>query len=248
MEVAGPWNAPLTGKTGVVPQNGGGNFGVVNTYWEYDPSNSCNPVWLVVEGVYNGANNSNDYFINYALSGNAAYASSVTADHKNAIDWQIANASAKAMEGVNIGNSIFQGAVSFASAFSESFVYGAERVVKEKGYLVNEFTKNVILKNGGEMPKTDFVYGKGVGNFTTAVKYTGYFALFAQVVVSGGNILDALDSNSYQKGRIIGKSLVDIAVPAICIAVGGPGAWIIGGAYFVIDIAGGWNYVWGIEQ
>ena len=159
-----------------------------------------------------------------------------------------ADAAGKAMEGVNIGNSIFQGAVSFASAFSESFVYGAERVVKEKGYLVNEFTKNVILKNGGEMPKTDFVYGKGVGNFTTAVKYTGYFALFAQVVVSGGNILDALDSNSYQKGRIIGKSLVDIAVPAICIAVGGPGAWIIGGAYFVIDIAGGWNYVWGIEQ
>ena len=248
MEVAGPWNAPLTGKTGVVPQNGGG-FGIVDMNWTYDDySQSYIMSYGYSDFVVNGANNSNDYFVNYALSGNAAYASSVTADHKNAIDWQIANASAKAMEGVNIGNSIFQGAVSFASAFSESFVYGAERVVKEKGYLVNEFTKNVILKNGGEMPKTDFVYGKGVGNFTTAVKYTGYFALFAQVVVSGGNILDALDSNSYQKGRIIGKSLVDIAVPAICIAVGGPGAWIIGGAYFVIDIAGGWNYVWGIEQ
>ena len=98
MEVAGPWNAPLTGKTGVVPQNGGGNFGVVNTYWEYDPSNSCNPVWLVVEGSYNGANNSNDYFVNYATSGNSIYVASVMADHKNAIDWQIANAGAKAME------------------------------------------------------------------------------------------------------------------------------------------------------
>ena len=248
MQIVTPSDLPLTGPTGVVPQNGGG-FGIVDKAWTYDyDSQSYIMSYGFSDFVVNGANNSNDYFVSHALSGNAAYASSVTADHKNAIDWQIANASAKAMEGVNIGNSIFQGAVSFASAFSESFVYGAERVVKEKGYLVNEFTKNVILKNGGEMPKTDFVYGKGVGNFTTAVKYTGYFALFAQVVVSGGNILDALDSNSYQKGRIIGKSLVDIAVPAICIAVGGPGAWIIGGAYFVIDIAGGWNYVWGIEQ
>ncbi len=159
-----------------------------------------------------------------------------------------ANAAAKAMEGVNVGNSIFQGAVSFASAFSESFVYGAERIVAEKGYLLDELTENVILKEGGSMPKTDFVYGKGVGNFTIAMKYTGYFALFAQVVVSGGNILAALDSNNYQKGRIIGKSLVDIAVPALCVAFGGPLAWILGGAYFVVDVAGGWNYVWGIEQ
>ncbi|MBQ6562081.1 MAG: hypothetical protein IJL84_07025 [Paludibacteraceae bacterium] len=44
------------------------------------------------------------------------------------------------------------------------------------------------------------------------------------------------------------KSLVDIAVPAACLYFGGPILWIAGGAYFVIDMAGGWNYVWGIEQ
>ena len=98
MQIVTPSDLPLTGPTGVVPQNGGGAFGVVNTYWEYDPTNSCNPVWLVVEGSYNGTNNSNDYFVNYATSGNSIYVASVMADHKNAIDWQIANASAKASE------------------------------------------------------------------------------------------------------------------------------------------------------
>ncbi|MEE1084685.1 MAG: hypothetical protein UH850_13250, partial [Paludibacteraceae bacterium] len=103
MEVAGPWNAPLTGKTGVVPQNGGG-FGIVNMNWTYDDySQSYIMSYGFSDFVVNGTNNSNDYFVNYALSGNAAYASSVTADHKNAIDWQIANAGAKAMEGVNVG-------------------------------------------------------------------------------------------------------------------------------------------------
>jgi len=98
MEVAGPWNAPLTGKTGVVPQNGGG-FGIVNMNWTYDDySQSYIMSYGYSDFVVNGTNNSNDYFVNYALSGNAAYASSVTADHKNAIDWQIANASAKASE------------------------------------------------------------------------------------------------------------------------------------------------------
>ena len=136
MEVAGPWNAPLTGMIGVVPQNGGGNFGVVNTYWEYDPSNSCNPVWLVVEGVYNGANNSNDYFVNYALSGNAAYASSVTADHKNAIDWQIANASAKAMEGANVGGGAGKNAFigPYSGSFNEWVVETPENFFHAKRY------------------------------------------------------------------------------------------------------------------
>ena len=141
MQIVTPSDLPLTGPTGVVPQNGGG-FGIVNMNWTYDDySQSYIMSYGYSDFVVNGTNNSNDYFVNYALSGNAAYASSVTADHKNAIDWQIANASAQAMEGVNIGNSIFQGAVSFASAFSESFVYGAERIVAEKGYLLDDLKK-----------------------------------------------------------------------------------------------------------
>lgn len=139
-----------------------------------------------------------------------------------------ADAAGKAMEGVNIGNSIFQGAVSFASAFSESFVYGAERLVKEKGYLINELTKNVILKDGGEMPKTDFVYGKGIGNFTRGMEVLGKGALIIQIGVSIFNMADAYSTNNKYKHKILGKSLIDIAVPALCIAIGGPGAWIVG--------------------
>ena len=143
MQIVTPSDMPLTGPTGVVPQNGGGAFGVVNTYWEYDPTNSCNPVWLVVEGSYNGTNNSNDYFVNYAMSGNSAYAASVTTDHKNAIDWQIANAGAKAMEGVNVGGSgwnIF-GNINNGMAFVASSAF--EYVSKSKNKSLEYFTEGV---------------------------------------------------------------------------------------------------------
>jgi hypothetical protein len=116
MEVAGPWNAPLTGKTGVVPQNGGG-FGIVDKAWTYDyDSQSYIMSYGFSDFVVNGTNNSNDYFVNYALSGNAAYASSVTADHKNAIDWQIANASAKAMEGARAAGDVGRNAMNGPSS------------------------------------------------------------------------------------------------------------------------------------
>ena len=143
MQIVTPSDMPLTGPTGVVPQNGGGTFGVVNTYWEYDPTNSCNPVWLVVEGSYNGTNNSNDYFVNYAMSGNSAYAASVTADHKNAIDWQISYAGAKAMEGVNVGGSgwnIF-GNINNGMAFVASSAF--EYVSKSKNKSLEYFTEGV---------------------------------------------------------------------------------------------------------
>ncbi len=98
MQIVTPSDLPLTGPTGVVPQNGGG-FGIVNMNWTYDDySQSYIMSYGYSDFVVNGTTNSNDYFVNYALSGNAAYASSITADHKNAIDWQIANASAKASE------------------------------------------------------------------------------------------------------------------------------------------------------
>ncbi len=248
MQIVTPADLPLTGPTGVVPQNGGG-FGIVDKAWTYDyDSQSYIMSYGFSDFVVNGANNSNDYFVSHALSGNAAYASSVTADHKNAIDWQIANASAKAMEGVNIGNSIFQGAVSFASAFSESFVYGAERIVAEKGYLLDDLKKNVVLKEGGNMPKTDFVYGKGVGNFTRGMELLGGIAVIVQGLVSLSSITYAFYTQHSDRYKILVKSLVDIAVPAACLYFGGLILWIAGGAYFVIDMAGGWNYVWGIEQ
>ena len=248
MQIVTPSELPLTGPTGVVPQNGGG-FGIVDRTWTYDDySQSYIMSYGYSDFVVNGTNNSNDYFVNYATTRNSIYVASVMADHKNAIDWQIANASAKAMEGVNVGNSIFQGAVSFASAFSESFVYGAKRIVAEKGYLLDELTENVILKEGGSMPKTDFVYGKGVGNFTRGMELLGKGALIIQIGVSIFNTAEAYTTNNEYKHKILGKSLVDIAVPALCVAFGGPIAWILGGAYFVVDVAGGWNYVWGIEQ
>ena len=98
------------------------------------------------------------------------------------------------------------------------------------------------------MPKTDFVYGKGVGNFTRGMEVLGKGALIIQIGVSIFNMADAYSTNNKYKHKILGKSLIDIAVPTLCIAIGGPGAWIVGGAYFVVDVAGGWNYVWGIEQ
>ena len=136
MQIVTPSDMPLTGPTGVVPQNGGGAFGVVNTYWEYDPSNSCNPVWLVVEGSYNGTNNSNDYFVNYATSGNSIYVASVTADHKNAIDWQIANAGAKAMEAARAAGDVGRNATigPYSGNFNEWMVETPKNPFTDKKY------------------------------------------------------------------------------------------------------------------
>ncbi len=111
MQIVTPSDLPLTGPTGVVPQNGGG-FGIVNMNWTYDDySQSYIMSYGYSDFVVNGTNNSNDYFVNYALSGNAAYASSVTTDHKNAIDWQIANASAKAMEAARAAGDVGRNAM-----------------------------------------------------------------------------------------------------------------------------------------
>ena len=98
MQIVTPSDLPLTGPTGVVPQNGGG-FGIVNMNWTYDDySQSYIMSYGYSDFVVNGTNNSNDYFVNYATTRNSIYVASVMADHKNAIDWQIANASAKASE------------------------------------------------------------------------------------------------------------------------------------------------------
>ena len=136
MQIVTPSDLPLTGSTGVVPQNGGG-FGIVDRTWTYDDySQSYIMSYGYSDFVVNGTNNSNDYFVNYAVLGNAAYASSVTTDHKNAIDWQIANASAKAMEGVNVGGGAGKNAFigPYSGIFNEWVVETPENFFHAKRY------------------------------------------------------------------------------------------------------------------
>lgn len=185
-------------------------------------------------------------------------------------------------------NPIAQGALSYASAFSESFINGAEirvneiqnhSVMFEKRFqngaynrsmynaLVKgkckvpakaspkytpdqrleiarsrrlEFEKGNVKTNGGNVSKTEFVYGKNVSRFTKVMKGAGVIGCIIQGGVSYYNITH-VDINDERKGRIIVKSSVDFIVPIVCIAVGGPGAWIIGGTYFIVDMAGGWD-------
>ena len=123
MQIVTPSDLPLTGPTGVVPQNGGG-FGIVDKAWTYDyDSQSYIMSYGFSDFVVNGANNSNDYFVSHALSGNAAYASSITADHKNAIDWQIANASAKAMEGARAAGDVERNAPISRTCFQKKWYH-----------------------------------------------------------------------------------------------------------------------------
>ena len=185
-------------------------------------------------------------------------------------------------------NPIAQGALSYASAFSESFINGAEirvneiqnhSVMFEKRFqngaynrsmyntLVKgkckvpakaspkytpdqrleiarsrrlEFEKGNVKTNGGNVSKTEFVYGKNVSRFTKVMKGAGVIGCIIQGGVSYYNITH-VDRNDERKGRIIVKSSVDFIVPIVCIAVGGPRAWIIGGTYFIVDMTGGWD-------
>jgi len=188
-------------------------------------------------------------------------------------------------------NPIAQGALSYASAFSESFINGAEirvneiqnhSVMFEKRFqngaynrsmynaLVKgkckvpakaspkytpdqrleiarsrrlEIEKGNIKTNGGNVSKTEFVYGKNVSRFTKVMKGAGVAGVVFQGFVSYHNIGQAIDINDERKGRIITKSIVDFALPVVCFFIGGPGAWIVGGTYFIIDMAGGWDYL-----
>lgn len=188
-------------------------------------------------------------------------------------------------------NPIAQGALSYASAFSESFINGAEirvneiqnhSVMFEKRFqngaynrsmynaLVKgkckvpakaspkytpdqrleiarsrrlEFEKGNVKTNGGNVSKTEFVYGKNVSRFTKVMKGAGVAGVVFQGFVSYHNIGQAIDINDERKGRIITKSIVDFALPVVCFFIGGPGAWIVGGTYFIIDMAGGWDYL-----
>lgn len=188
-------------------------------------------------------------------------------------------------------NPIVQGALSYASAFSESFINGAEvrvneiqnhSVMFEKRFqngaynrsmnnaLVKgkckvpakaspkytpdqrleiarsrrlEFEKGNVKTNGGNVSKTEFVYGKNVSRFTKVMKGAGVAGVVFQGFVSYHNIGQAIDINDERKGRIITKSIVDFALPVVCFFIGGPGAWIVGGTYFIIDMAGGWDYL-----
>ena len=103
-----------------------------------------------------------------------------------------------------------------------------------------EFEKGNVKTNGGNVSKTEFVYGKNVSRFTKVMKGAGVIGCIIQGGVSYYNITH-VDINDERKGRIIVKSSVDFIVPIVCIAVGGPGAWIIGGTYFIVDMAGGWD-------
>lgn len=106
-----------------------------------------------------------------------------------------------------------------------------------------EFEKGNVKTNGGNVSKTEFVYGKNVSRFTKVMKGAGVASVVFQGFVSYHNIGQAIDINDERKGRIITKSIVDFALPVVCFFIGGPGAWIVGGTYFIIDMAGGWDYL-----
>ena len=237
MQIVTPSDMPLTGPTGVVPQNGGGAFGVVNTYWEYDPSNSCNPVWLVVEGSYNGANNSNDYFVNYTTSGNSIYVASVMADHKNAIDWQIANASAKAMEGVNVGGQGWNrfGNINNGVAFvsSSAFEYVSKSLNKSLEYFTEgvSTTKDIHFKmpdieiKGWKCPHFNvYIHNVGfVSNVASAAKFLGKLTGWVGIGMTGYELYTG------QK-EWLGEGGLDVFMGVVGFC--GPYGWAISGAYF----------------
>ncbi len=136
MQIVTPSDLPLTGPTGVVPQNGG-VFGIVNMNWTYDDySQSYIMSYGYSDFVVNGTNNSNDYFVNYATSGNSAYAASITADHRNAIDWQISYAGAKAMEAARATGDVGRNATigPYSGSFNEWVVETPKNPFTDKKY------------------------------------------------------------------------------------------------------------------
>ena len=203
MQIVTPSDLPLTGPTGVVPQNGGG-FGIVNMNWTYDDySQSYIMSYGYSDFVVNGTNNSNDYFVNYALSGNAAYASSVTTDHKNAIDWQIANASAKAMEAARAAGDVGRNAMNGPS----SGAFYEWTVAKPSDSFYSTFTDKKY--NGHSIVDIGSMASGSIGIST---------AWTEQVLASAG--VDLL-RNCGTAGKVLGGASVSIGVVGTFLGVWG---------------------------
>ena len=237
MQIVTPSDMPLTGPTGVVPQNGGG-FGIVNMNWTYDDySQSYIMSYGYSDFVVNGTNNSNDYFVNYALSGNAAYASSITADHKNAIDRQIANASAKAMEGVNVGGKGWStfGNINNGMAFvsSSAFEYVSKSLNKSLEYFTEgvSTTKDIHFKmpdieiKGWKCPHFNvYIHNVGfVSNVASAAKFLGKLTGWVGIGMTGYELYTG------QK-EWLGEGGLDVFMGVVGFC--GPYGWAISGAYF----------------
>jgi len=175
--------------------------------------------------VVNGTNNSNDYFVNYALSGNAAYASSVTADHKNAIDWQIANASAKAMEAARAAGDVernamngIPGPTTFEKVSLVSSLIGT-----------NQSFKDAIFALG----KVDFgdlgTVGKVMTSTSTAVAIGGTAIGIAggvKNVREGNSVRGYFDIGMAIAGGVGASMVSNLAVFAGC-AWAGPVGWTL---------------------
>lgn len=250
------------------------NHGYLDSQYPIQKSSVCQYIDTSEEQIkksYDGVKN---------LDSNTQMASSVKKTQEKAKDWHISKT------GVNLMNSITQGTISYASAFSESFISSANVHINdiqnhsmrfEKRFQNGDYNRSMnkalgkthckinpkytpdqrleiarskrldldikgnVKTNGGYVSKTEFVYGKGAAKFTKVMKGAGVAGVGFQGVVSYINIRQAIDKEDERKGRIIVKSSVDFLVPIVCIVVGGHGAWIIGGTYFIVDMAGGWD-------
>ena len=213
----------------------------MNMNWTYDDySQSYIMSYGYSDFVVNGTNNSNDYFVNYALSGNAAYASSVTADHKNAIDWQIANASAKAMESARATGDVGRNATigPYSGSFNEWVVETPENFFHAKRYnghsivdmgsmisgsigISTAWTEQVLASAGVDLLRNCGTAGKIMGGASVAMGGVGLLL----GVVSGWKTKES----GNQRGKLdIGVSIIGGGT-AILMTAGliGTGGWMI---------------------
>ena len=89
--------------------------------------------------------------------------------------------------------------------------------------------------------------GKAGSKYLKATKLVGKACFALTVYSSLSTIEDAYSHERPDRYRRYAKATLDGIVAGVG-AFGGPIGWAIGGAYFVVDICGGWNYLLDIKE
>ena len=79
------------------------------------------------------------------------------------------------------------------------------------------------------------------------VKGAGKLGCGISCLLAAHDAADALNSDRPDKYRRTAKALLDAGVAVGCMYLG-PVGWAIGTTYFLVDVCGGWNYMFGIKD
>ena len=122
-----------------------------------------------------------------------------------------------------------------------------EYVVRSSGNSEKTLREYEKISNTGKVSRTSNVLGKAGSKYLKGTKLIGKACFFITLGTAGASVYDAYSNDSPDKTQRSIKAVLDVTVGAVAVW-GGPVGWGVGAVYYVVDVAGGWDYLLKIEE